>query len=44
MLPLAVSVLVIAGAVKVPTVGQAQTLGELAAREKERRKGLTARL
>ena len=44
MLPLALSVLVIAGAVKVPTVGQAQTLGELAAREKERRKGLTARL
>jgi len=44
MLPLPVAVLVIAGVVKIPTVAPAQSLGELAAREKERRKGLTARL
>ena len=44
MLPLAVTMLAIASVVKVPTVAPAQSLGELAAREKERRKGLTARL
>lgn len=44
MLPLAVTVLVISSVAKVPTVAQTQSLGELAAREKERRKGLTARL
>lgn len=44
MLPLPVAVLVIAGVVKIPTVVPKEDLGELAAREKERRKGLTARL
>jgi hypothetical protein len=43
MLPLPVTVLVVAGVVAIPAL-MPQNLGELAARERERRKGLTARL
>jgi hypothetical protein len=44
MLALPVAVLVAAGSVNVPIGTQALTLGELADKERERRKGVTARL
>jgi hypothetical protein len=44
MLALPVAVLVVAGSVNAPIGTQALTLGELADKERERRKGVTARL